>query len=391
MPGHGTERCGHARGRDVLGAGRGFPEVVVAHGDLPGARRLRPPDRRQGGVTAVPDRRGDGTNVLCVPARVPGFGFSYGAGSFRRHRDEALRLGLPLRVRHDPDLTLGRGPPRGPGTLALTTCGKRPPACSGSRGSMPSPRRRPTRSPRVRARWHEPQPAHARRALCRSRRIPTTPSSAAAPPWPAGPRPAAWCTWRSAPTAPRAPGTRRATWRNWWCSRQAEQREAARRLGATGEVVFLGYTDGELEAHLGARALLASWIRRLRPAVVLGHDPVEALPDPSRSSPGRPASHRGHRGRPRSALLRRAEPAGAPSRAPAALRGRRGRPLRGRRRLGRDQDRRARGAREPVRVHHGHRRRRRRRPRGRRSAGASAGNSRRPASPQAWPKPRRSS
>lgn len=55
--------------------------------------------------------------------------------------------------------------------------------------------------------------------------------------------------------------------------RQAEQREAARRLGAVGEVVFLGYTDGELEAHLGARAQLASWIRRLRPTVVLGHDP----------------------------------------------------------------------------------------------------------------------
>lgn len=55
--------------------------------------------------------------------------------------------------------------------------------------------------------------------------------------------------------------------------RQAEQREAARLLGATGEVVFLGYTDGELDADLGARALLASWIRRLRPVVVLGHDP----------------------------------------------------------------------------------------------------------------------
>ncbi|MCY3807698.1 MAG: PIG-L family deacetylase [bacterium] len=55
--------------------------------------------------------------------------------------------------------------------------------------------------------------------------------------------------------------------------RQDEQREAARRLGASGEVVFLGYTDGELQADLGARALLASWIRRLRPAVVLGHDP----------------------------------------------------------------------------------------------------------------------
>ncbi|MXV90118.1 MAG: 2-phospho-L-lactate guanylyltransferase [Acidimicrobiia bacterium] len=89
------------RGVGVL-AGRGFAEVVVAHGDLPGARRF---DHLTGagGVTAVPDRRGDGTNVLCVPAGA-GFGFSYGAGSFRRHRDEALRLGLPLRVRHDPDL-----------------------------------------------------------------------------------------------------------------------------------------------------------------------------------------------------------------------------------------------------------------------------------------------
>ncbi len=55
--------------------------------------------------------------------------------------------------------------------------------------------------------------------------------------------------------------------------RQVEQREAARRLGATGEVVFLDFTDGELEANLGARALLASVIRRLRPEVVLGHDP----------------------------------------------------------------------------------------------------------------------
>ena len=30
--------------------------------------------------------------------------------------------------------------------------------------------------------------------------------------------------------------------------RQDEQRESARRLGATGEVVFLGWVDGELES-----------------------------------------------------------------------------------------------------------------------------------------------
>lgn len=55
--------------------------------------------------------------------------------------------------------------------------------------------------------------------------------------------------------------------------RQAEQRAAATALGATGQVVFLGYTDGELEADRTATALVAAWIRRLHPDVVLGHDP----------------------------------------------------------------------------------------------------------------------
>jgi len=55
--------------------------------------------------------------------------------------------------------------------------------------------------------------------------------------------------------------------------RQAEQRAAARALGATGECVFLGWADGELESGLRQRWELAYWIRRLRPQVVLGHDP----------------------------------------------------------------------------------------------------------------------
>lgn len=55
--------------------------------------------------------------------------------------------------------------------------------------------------------------------------------------------------------------------------RHDEQREAARRLGATGKVVFLDITDGELEPDLVTRGIVASWIRRLRPDVVLGHDP----------------------------------------------------------------------------------------------------------------------
>jgi len=55
--------------------------------------------------------------------------------------------------------------------------------------------------------------------------------------------------------------------------RKAEQRAAAKALGATGEVVFLGCTDGELGSTLAERAKVAYWIRRLRPDVVIGHDP----------------------------------------------------------------------------------------------------------------------
>ncbi|MDQ3978738.1 MAG: PIG-L family deacetylase [Actinomycetota bacterium] len=56
-------------------------------------------------------------------------------------------------------------------------------------------------------------------------------------------------------------------------TRQAEQRAASRALGGTGEVVFLRWPDGELEAGLRQRWEVCYWIRRLRPDVVLGHDP----------------------------------------------------------------------------------------------------------------------
>ena len=57
--------------------------------------------------------------------------------------------------------------------------------------------------------------------------------------------------------------------------RQREQRDAARALGASDEsdVVFLGWTDGELESGLAQRREVARVIRELRPDVVLGHDP----------------------------------------------------------------------------------------------------------------------
>ncbi|MEI7991635.1 MAG: PIG-L deacetylase family protein [Actinomycetota bacterium] len=56
-------------------------------------------------------------------------------------------------------------------------------------------------------------------------------------------------------------------------SRQDEQRAAAGALGGTGQVVFLGHIDGELESTLANRGEVARWIRTLRPDVVLGHDP----------------------------------------------------------------------------------------------------------------------
>ena len=56
-------------------------------------------------------------------------------------------------------------------------------------------------------------------------------------------------------------------------TRREEQREAARRLGAQGEVVFFDQIDGDLEATRDLRSRLAREIRRLKPNVVLGHDP----------------------------------------------------------------------------------------------------------------------
>ena len=76
--------------------------VIVAAGDLPLARDLSwigdfP------GITIIPDRHGDGSNVIAVPPSA-GFGFAYGPGSFSRHVGEAKRTGVLYRVVHDAPL-----------------------------------------------------------------------------------------------------------------------------------------------------------------------------------------------------------------------------------------------------------------------------------------------
>lgn len=55
--------------------------------------------------------------------------------------------------------------------------------------------------------------------------------------------------------------------------RQEEQREASRVIGGGGRVTFLGQIDGELESGMSLRGRVALEIRRVRPDVVLGHDP----------------------------------------------------------------------------------------------------------------------
>lgn len=86
-------------------AAAGHGVVLVAHADLPepgglGAVAAAAAADR---VVLVPDRHGEGTNVLAVPAAI-GFRFAYGAGSAAAHRTEAERLGLPLHEVHDEAL-----------------------------------------------------------------------------------------------------------------------------------------------------------------------------------------------------------------------------------------------------------------------------------------------
>lgn len=80
----------------------GADRIIVAHADLPLATDLRPVGDFPG-ITLVPDRRRDGTNVIAVPAGC-GFVFSYGPRSFLRHQEAAARTKLRTRILEQPDL-----------------------------------------------------------------------------------------------------------------------------------------------------------------------------------------------------------------------------------------------------------------------------------------------
>lgn len=82
----------------------GYQKVIVAHGDLPLATSLDWVGQFDG-VTIVPDRQGQGTNVMSIPLG-KGFQFFYGEGSAPAHQAEAERIGLALRIVADDSLGL---------------------------------------------------------------------------------------------------------------------------------------------------------------------------------------------------------------------------------------------------------------------------------------------
>jgi 2-phospho-L-lactate guanylyltransferase len=99
-PGSGLNRAVQHGVNRLAGAGARL--VVVAAGDLPLATDLRWVTDFEG-ITIVPDRHRDGTNVIGLPPAC-GFRFAYGPGSFSRHVAEAARLECPVRVIEDTTL-----------------------------------------------------------------------------------------------------------------------------------------------------------------------------------------------------------------------------------------------------------------------------------------------
>ncbi|HEX2784177.1 MAG TPA: 2-phospho-L-lactate guanylyltransferase [Ilumatobacteraceae bacterium] len=97
-PGVGLNAAVNSSVADLREAG--VTDVIVAHGDLPRAHSLASLTE-PGTLTLVPDRHGDGTNVIALPTDLQ-FRFAYGPGSFQRHLDAAIAAGHSVRVRRDP-------------------------------------------------------------------------------------------------------------------------------------------------------------------------------------------------------------------------------------------------------------------------------------------------
>lgn len=91
-------------GRDATRVA-GYQRLMVVHSDLPLAKDLASLGAVSADVVMVPDRHGDGTNVLLLPCGSD-FAFHYGPGSCAAHLSHAARLGLSAEVVHRDDLAL---------------------------------------------------------------------------------------------------------------------------------------------------------------------------------------------------------------------------------------------------------------------------------------------
>lgn len=91
-------------GRDAARTA-GHQRLMVVHSDLPRAKDLASLGARSADVVVVPDRHGDGTNVLLLPC-AGDFAFHYGPGSCAAHLAHAAHLGLSVDVVHRDDLAL---------------------------------------------------------------------------------------------------------------------------------------------------------------------------------------------------------------------------------------------------------------------------------------------
>ena len=90
---------------------------------------------------------------------------------------------------------------------------------------------------------------------------------------PSGPPTAARSSTSCAPTGPRAPGIPTPTRPSSSSHGATSSGPPPSPSGARARSIFLGWPDGELESGLRQRFQVASAIRRIRPEVVLGHDP----------------------------------------------------------------------------------------------------------------------
>jgi 2-phospho-L-lactate/phosphoenolpyruvate guanylyltransferase len=83
---------------------QGADWVTIVHGDLPFPQDLANLSVIDG-VTIVPDRHDDGTNIMTIPTSTD-FSFAYGPGSFAQHREEATRRGLAIQIVRHPELSI---------------------------------------------------------------------------------------------------------------------------------------------------------------------------------------------------------------------------------------------------------------------------------------------